>query len=631
MSADDLSVSKMDETDMTSLPSISAPSSSATTTTAAPTSSVPQQPSDGETNSAVASANTAVTASFKIEDFECMLCLRLLYEPTTLKCGHSFCRTCVEELYQQNHAKCPTCRQVLPIVHHYSSLEKMSIAPSFTLCKFLEAAFPIQYTEERRKEIMEMYPSRRVALPNYTNMMDSTARGGGGQDSNSLNATTTSADTTATVTSTPLPVFYLDPMVPRQVMQLNIFEHRYLLMISRCLEGSRHFGMVGFMSRRMIAERRRRRMRAAESTSATASTTAPSNGSSTNNNVDPEDDDHDDEEAMSMVYGVEVEIVESTPQPTGTMHIQVKAKRRFKIVGDTWRQDGYTMANVQWISLPAAAECTNHPVESQSANTGASETQNDADGSSDIAFSEGEVLPANTALSESQEAQTLLLIDPSENDTSAQENTTRAIRLARCLGPLVEEWKALVVSEGWQRYHGQLAQTINTIGPMPDADTIQGAIDRALWITALINPLPGMGVAPEIRPDVLETAAAADGNYVPLLLVVTHGMRKSIEYLTPNAVVVWMQYQMQKLYFILLGRGTRRLGPPPPLPGTHQMVNALLRLLVVCLVLGFFWQRILTPKMTEGSTLSSPAADVVLSVAAATASPSMDTEAALEL
>eukprot|EP01043_Picozoa_sp_COSAG02_P075584 COSAG02_NODE_15658_length_1151_cov_0.942966_1_plen_65_part_10 len=44
---------------------------------------------------------------------------------------------------------------------------------------------------------------------------------------------------------TSLPLFYLDPMLPRQRLQLNIFEPRYRLMVRRCLEGSRRFGMLG--------------------------------------------------------------------------------------------------------------------------------------------------------------------------------------------------------------------------------------------------------------------------------------------------------------------------------------------------------------------------------------------------
>lgn len=479
--------------------------------------------------SSAAKELTSCSGAFLEEDYECMLCLRLLFEPTTLKCGHSFCRTCCKSLFQQNHAKCPTCRKVLPVIHSYSP---EVIVPSFTLCKLLETAFPEEY-QQRRLEVRQL--SSPLASPSslLLNVND---------DSD--------AAVDASVTTTVLPLFYLDPMLPRQEMQLNIFEHRYLLMISRCLEGSRHFGMVGFLTRNMVTRVRRSR--------ATTST------SGRNNSTISEDDD-----AMSMLYGVEVEIVESSPQPSGTIHIQVRAKRRFKIEGDTWRQDGYTMANVKWLQLPSLSCITAASPEQEHDREEEEESHGDD--------------------SMSVEA------DTSETDTG-EDTTTRVMEMAQELVPLVAEWKALVVAEGWQRYHGQLAQTINNIGPMPEARDLAGAVDRALWVGALINPLPGMGVAPEIRHAILENAAATDGNFLPLLLVVTHAMRKSIEYLTPNAVIRWIQYQFKRLFGLLSGQGTNHLGHPPPLPGTHQLVNALLRLMVVCIVLGFFWQRILTPK-----------------------------------
>eukprot|EP00980_Cylindrotheca_fusiformis_P030281 scaffold24620_cov137-Cylindrotheca_fusiformis.AAC.3 len=440
--------------------------------------------------------------SFNEEDYECMLCLRLLFEPTTLKCGHSFCRMCCKSLFQQNHAKCPTCRKVLPVIHSYTS---EVISPSFTLCKLLETAFPEEYQQRRAEVLQQSSPSssNNNSINNNRNYYCDNVIDHAG----------------ASETTTTLPLFYLNPMLPRQEIQLNIFEHRYLLMISRCLEGSRHFGMVGFLTRSMVTRLRRARATATAATTTTTSsssnnerpTTTANNSSSI---ISEEDDD------MGMKYGVEVEIVESSPQLGGTIRIQVRAKRRFVIEGDTWGQDGYTMANVRWLHLPTPS-CTttsSQTVLAEDDNNNHTTTTNEEENEDEA-----------SVVSEDEEA--------SENDDVDEYSMTQVMEMAQDLEPLVEEWKALVIGEGWERYPGQLAQIINSIGPMPETRDLAGAVDRALWVGALINPLPGMGVAPEIRHGILEHAAATDGNFVPLLLLVTHALRKSIEYLTPNAVI----------------------------------------------------------------------------------------------
>ena len=45
-----------------------------------------------------------------VEDFECALCVRLLYEPATLVCGHSFCRRCLKQALRHK-SSCPLCRK----------------------------------------------------------------------------------------------------------------------------------------------------------------------------------------------------------------------------------------------------------------------------------------------------------------------------------------------------------------------------------------------------------------------------------------------------------------------------------------------------------------------------------------
>jgi len=47
------------------------------------------------------------------QDLECVLCLRLLLDPISVSCGHTFCRCCLERSLDYR-SQCPMCRQ--PIV-----------------------------------------------------------------------------------------------------------------------------------------------------------------------------------------------------------------------------------------------------------------------------------------------------------------------------------------------------------------------------------------------------------------------------------------------------------------------------------------------------------------------------------
>ena len=45
-------------------------------------------------------------------DFECTLCCRLMWQPVTTPCGHSFCRTCLDRCMDHTPA-CPLCKTSL--------------------------------------------------------------------------------------------------------------------------------------------------------------------------------------------------------------------------------------------------------------------------------------------------------------------------------------------------------------------------------------------------------------------------------------------------------------------------------------------------------------------------------------
>ena len=66
-----------------------------------------------------------------------------------------------------------------------------------------------------------------------------------------------------------------------------------------------------------------------------------------------------------------------------------------------------------------------------------------------------------------------------------------AVRIAAGLEPLVRRWEALVRA-GRERQPGQIDQVRGDLGPMPVASRPS---ERAVWVAALINPLPGLGVA----------------------------------------------------------------------------------------------------------------------------------------
>merc|ERR1711957_492804 len=95
-------------------------------------------------------------------------------------------------------------------------------------------------------------------------------------------------------------------------------------------------------------------------------------------------------------------------------------------------------------------------------------------------------------------------------------SSARAISIAReftspnmnmgCAGSsLVERWIELAKER--ERQPGQIDELLDTLGEMPPTEEPS---DCAFWIGALINPLPAMGVAMEIRPALLTAETAEE-------------------------------------------------------------------------------------------------------------------------
>lgn len=161
---------------------------------------------------------------------------------------------------------------------------------------------------------------------------------------------------------------------------------------------------------------------------------------------------------MSPV-GVTVRIINWTEVAGGRYFLTVVGERRFRILR-TWDVDGYRNAEVAWVN-DAEPERVDPPTSVAAENSLA-----DA-----AAATERAALPRRLMVRECKAA--------------------------------IGEWTAAVM-QGWERRTGQLDALLRELGPAPDGDTLEGAEMLGLWCAALINPLPPLGVAPEIRLQALE-------------------------------------------------------------------------------------------------------------------------------
>ena len=293
--------------------------------------------------------------------FECQVCLRLLHEPASLPCGHSFCRRCLVQCLDHS-LRCPTCRVDVPLDAAHPQV-------NLALAEALTTLFPME-SAERRAE-MENVP-QAVSSPDD------------GHKS--------------------FPLFVLEPLMPGQVMQLYVFEPRYIMLTQRALSEPRlrrSFGMI-------------------------APNYFNANGLAT--------------------HGTSAVIVQSSEAAGGRFYLTVKGARRFKVCR-TWDVDGYRNAAITWASDAP-------PVT----------TEDDA---------------------------------PGARDEEALRNTV----LAREVRAVLKLWIAEVQNGRWERQDGQLEHVLASAGPMPAETELE---QLGLWGAAVVNPLPPLGVAPEIRINALE-------------------------------------------------------------------------------------------------------------------------------
>lgn len=133
------------------------------------------------------------------KELDCLVCYNMTLDPTTTSCGHTFCRRCLVRVMDHSSI-CPVCRRGL---HIPASLQNK---PSNVLLNALLNALCPDLVEARHEAV-------------------EAEEQGGNDDLNT-------------------PLFVCTLSLPTMPTFLHVFEPRYRLMMRRCAEGNRQFGMV---------------------------------------------------------------------------------------------------------------------------------------------------------------------------------------------------------------------------------------------------------------------------------------------------------------------------------------------------------------------------------------------------
>ena len=181
---------------------------------------------------------------------------------------------------------------------------------------------------------------------------------------------------------------------------------------------------------------------------------------------------------VPLSNGVEVEIVEceqANDIPGDTLggsedawDVSLKAKRRFSLAGNVTKNErGWTESRVGYLDSKIEEETQQKESEQQRGE-------------------EGSTLSLARAISKSRQF--------------TQPNINIPNNLS-----IIERWIELAREN--ERHPSQIDKLLDQLGEFPPEDQPS---ERAFWVGALINPLPALGVALEIRPSLLMAKSAED-------------------------------------------------------------------------------------------------------------------------
>merc|ERR1719445_2901256 len=79
----------------------------------------------------------------KAEDFDCSLCFRLLWQPITTPCGHTYCKACIDRSLDHKR-ECPLCKTTL--AYHHS----VKMATNEFVEETIRRMLPVEFAERQK-------------------------------------------------------------------------------------------------------------------------------------------------------------------------------------------------------------------------------------------------------------------------------------------------------------------------------------------------------------------------------------------------------------------------------------------------------------------------------------------------
>jgi len=151
-------------------------------------------------------------------DFECSICVNLLWSPVTTPCGHVFCRECLIRSIDNTQTQCPMCKN--PLDEFFPLLIRSHVNKTEVVEQMIETYFPSEFNE--RHQQFEQENTQGASIPRLL------------------------TNNTETLTFE-IPIFLCVLTLPHCLCPLHVYEPRYRLMMRRALETeSRSFGMCKY-------------------------------------------------------------------------------------------------------------------------------------------------------------------------------------------------------------------------------------------------------------------------------------------------------------------------------------------------------------------------------------------------